>query len=385
MVPHPSRYNPALMSAAGLPTIGVDLRALVPEATGIGVYTLSLLRALMERGEARFLGLAHKAPLTASELAAIGVPWEAAWAPLGVLWQQLRLPKRLSAGDIDLFWSPLSILPAYCPVPAVVTVHDLTVWLFPETHTVKVRASQLPFIGRTLARADRIIAISEATARDLARYFPDCAPRVKVIYNGVDEVFTPGREEEIAATRRELGCPEGYILYSGTLEPRKNLGLLLDAWEILRQRGTALPLLLAGPYGWGSEGLLKRLEALAPLGVRHLGRLDRPRQVRVMQAASAFAYPSRYEGFGLPPAEAMACGVPTVVSESSSLPEVVGEAGLQVAIDDAPGLAEALGRLLRDPIFARELGRAGLERSRRFRWRQTAAETAALFAELLAR
>lgn len=372
---------------ARLPTIGVDLRALVPEATGIGVYTLSLLRALMARGEARFLGLAHKAPLTRAELAAIGVPWEARWAPLGVFWQQALLPRRLARGDIDLFWSPLSILPAFCPVPAVVTVHDLTVWLYPETHTFKVRASQLPFIARTLERADRIIAISEATANDLHRYFPACSARVRVIYNGVDPAFRPGSADEIAATRRELGCPEGYILYSGTLEPRKNLGLLLDAWEILRQRqpGVVLPLLLAGPYGWGGADLLSRLAALAPAGVRHLGRLERAQQVRVMQAASAFVYPSLYEGFGLPPAEAMACGVPTVVSNTSSLPEVVGNAGLQVAVEDAPGLARALGRLLADRDFAERLGAAGREQSRRFSWEKAAAETATLFAELLAR
>ena len=125
-------------------TVAVDLRALVPAPTGIGVYTRSLLLALAERNGLSYVGMAHRPPRGAEELEAAGIAIEHQEAPLGVLWQQLRLPRRLAQGDVGLFWSPLFTLPLRCPVPAVVTVHDLTAILFPEAHTFKVRWSQLP-------------------------------------------------------------------------------------------------------------------------------------------------------------------------------------------------------------------------------------------------
>ncbi len=374
------------MPAGGLPHIAVDLRALVPEATGIGVYTRSLLRVLAERGGARYLGLSHRPPREAEDLAALGVAFEQQPAPLGTLWQQWQLPRRLRRGDVDLFWSPLGILPWGCPVPSVVTVHDLTVVLLPETHGLKVRLSQLPFLQRTLERAERVVAISEATAADLRFHFPQCAERVRVVHNGIDPEFRPAGEAAVASTRASLGCPRGYVLYTGTLEPRKNLALLLAAWEALyRDSPEELPpLLLAGPYGWRSRDLLARAEALAPAGVRLLGRLERGRLVEVMQAASVFVYPSLYEGFGLPPAEAMACGVPVVAADASSLPEVVGDAGLLVPPWDAGALAGALRHLLADPEVAARLGWRGLERSRRFTWEAAADKMEVVFAEALA-
>src|SRR3954447_15783035 len=204
-------------------TIAVDLRALVPAPTGIGVYTRSLLLALAARGTMKYLGMAHRPPREAGELAAAGIALESQEAPLGILWQQMRLPARLRRGDVDLFWSPLITLPLRCPVPAVATVHDLTALLFPEAHTLKVRWSLLPFLRPSFERARRLVTISESTARDLAFHFPQCAEKIRVVYPGIDPEFRPGEPAEIAATRRELGAPAGYVLYAGTLEPRKNV------------------------------------------------------------------------------------------------------------------------------------------------------------------
>src|SRR5262249_31668827 len=136
------------------------------------------------------------------------------------------------------------------------------------------------------------------------------AAKVRVVYPGIDPEFRPGSAAGIAATRAELGAPAGYLFYAGTLEPRKNVGLLLDAWEALRAADSATPpLVLAGPYGWGSQHLVRRIEALRPLGLQALGHVDRARLVRLFQAARVFVYPSLYEGFGLPAAEALACGL----------------------------------------------------------------------------
>lgn len=372
------------------PTLAVDLRALVPEATGIGVYTRALVLELARRGRFRVIGMAHRPVRGAEELREAGVALESHPAPLGVLWQQARLPWRLRRGDVDLFWSPLNTLPRFCPVPAVVTVHDLTVLSHGEKHRRKVRWSQLPFLRSTLRAARAVAADSEATARDVAAYHPAAAEKVRVIYPGVDPAFRPAPARQVAAFREELGCPEGYVLYAGTLEPRKNLGVLLDAWELYRKhaREAALPLVLAGGYGWGSEALVERLRELEAaederVRVRVLGRLPRQRLVEVVQAARVFAYPSLYEGFGLPPAEAMACGVPTVVSRSSSLPEVVGEAGLTVDPGRPDELAAALARLTGAEGAAR-FGPAGAARSRRFTWERAADAFEELFAAVLA-
>lgn len=366
------------------PMIGVDLRALVPTPTGIGVYTRSLLLELAKLGSFHYRGLAHRPPREAETLTAAGIESEADPAPLGVIWQQLKLPKRLDRGDLDLFWSPLMTLPLRCPVPAVATVHDLTAILMPENHRFKVRWSIFPFLRPSLERADRLVAVSQATADDLAFHFPQVAKKIRVVHSGVDPEFRPGTRETIEATRDEIDAPDGYILYAGTLEPRKNLGAVLDAWEALRADDPGQPpLVLVGPYGWGSRDMMRRLESLAPLGVKVLGHVDREKLVRVFQAATVFVYPSFYEGFGLPAAEAMACGIPTVVSNVSSLPEVVGDAGLQVEPTDPGELMSALRSLLESPARREELRGRSLERATRFRWERTAAEMEEIFREAI--
>jgi glycosyltransferase involved in cell wall biosynthesis len=390
------------------PRVAIDLRALVPLPTGIGVYTRSLAIALARRGGMRYLGVAHRPPRGAEELAAAGIDLEDQRAPLGVVWQQLLLPRRLRRGDVDLLWSPLLTLPLDCPVPAVATVHDLTVLLMPEAHRAKVRFSLLPFLAASFRRARRLVTPSRATAADIVFHYPGSAGKVRVVYPGVDEEFRPGTADEIAATREALGAPRGYLLYAGTLEPRKNVGALLDAWEALAADDPSFPpLVLAGPYGWGSRALAARIARLAARDGRGagtsagaglaatpppaapgsrllaLGHLDRARLVRVFQAASLFVYPSLYEGFGLPPAEALACGVPAVALDTSSLPEVVGEAGLLVAPGDTAALAAALGRMVSEPGLTAELAGRAAAQAGRFRWQRAAAEMEEVFREAL--
>ncbi len=365
--------------------VAIDLRALVPAPTGIGVYTRSLALALARRaGPYRYLGLAHRPPRDAAELAAAGIALEDQPAPLGVLWQQLVLPRRLRRGDADLLWSPLITMPVLCPVPAVVTVHDLTVLLMPEAHRAKVRLSILPFLRASLTAARRLVTISRATADDLATHFPATTGKTEVIYPGIDAEFVPATAAAVAATRAELGAPDGYLLYAGTLEPRKNVGALLAADD-----PRFPPLVLAGPYGWGSRALLRRITELAartaagasgaagtPAAAPRLlalGRLERAHLVRVVQAASLFVYPSLYEGFGLPPAEAIACGVPAVALDTASLPEVVGDAGVLVEPGDTGALAAALARLVGDPVLTADLAARALARRDRFRWEPAAA------------
>ncbi|HXT22465.1 MAG TPA: glycosyltransferase family 1 protein [Thermoanaerobaculia bacterium] len=367
------------------PRLAVDFRAALGEYTGIGVYTRGMLAALARRGRFDLLALGHKPPRDDGWLREHGIAFEAQPAPYGVLWQQLRLPRRLARGDVDLLWAPLQTLPLVGSVPAVVTVHDLTTLILPETHRLKVKLTQLPFLARSLQRARRVVAASESTARDIRRFFPEAADRLRVVGAGVEPRFAPASPDQIAATRRELGCPDGYVLYAGTLEPRKNVGLLLDAWLELRdEHADTPPLVVGGGYGWKSRELHARLERLADRGVHLLGRLDDDRLLRVLQAARVFVYPSLYEGIGLPALEALACGVPTIVTRTSSLPEVVGDAALLVDPQDPGELIDAMRRLLSEPTLAADFAARGPRQASRFTWDGCAAGLEAVLLEALA-
>jgi alpha-1,3-rhamnosyl/mannosyltransferase len=370
------------------PRVAVDLRALVRPPTGIGIYTLEILRALAEAGELDLVGVAHREPAAAAELRALGVAVEVQAAPLGVWWQQAVLPRRLAAGDLDLFWSPLLTLPRRLPLASVVTVHDLAALHVPETLPLKVRWSLLPFLERSVERADRILVATERVAGEIARAFPACRGKVRVVPHGVSARFRPAADEaEVTAIRDRLGARGGYFLAVGTLEPRKNLELVLDAWPTVRAEpgGEQAQLFLAGPPGWKERGIEQRIERLAGDGVRRLGRVGDAELAELYRGALALVYPSRYEGFGLPVAEALASGIPAVVAERTSPAEVAGDAGIACDPDSPQALAGILLRLLASP---EELGRlAALARARagRFSWPVAAAAHAAAFREALER
>ena len=370
------------------PRVAVDLRALVRPPTGIGVYTLEILRALAAGGELDLVGLVHREPAASDELRALGITVEVQPAPLGVIWQQLVLPRRLAAGDLDLFWSPLLTLPRRVAPAAVVTLHDLAALHVPETLPAKVRWSLLPFLERSIERADRIVVATERVAGELARAFPASDGKVRIVPHGVAEGFRPAASpDEIAAIRARHEAPGGYFLAVGTLEPRKNLDLLLDAWPAVRAEpeGAAAHLLLVGPPGWKDRAIEHRIERLRGEGVRRLGRVGGTELAELYRGALALVYPSRYEGFGLPVAEAMASGVPAVVAERTSPAEVAGDAGIACDPDAPDALAAVLLRLLRSPGEVAALAERARRRAARYTWPASAAAHLAVFREALAR
>ena len=305
--------------------------------------------------------------------------------PVRILWEQVAQPWAARYDRLDLLHVPVYVGPWNSPCPVVVTVHDLSFFLYPELFRRYNRLYLQALTRRTVARAVRVIADSASTRADILRLLGTPPEKVSVIPAGVGVEMRPiGAAEQMQALRRRYGLPEHIILYLGTLEPRKNLPLLLEAYAQLRRTGCTHRLVLAGGKGWYYEDI----EAtVTRLGLREEvlfpGHVPDEELPLWYNAADLFVYPSLYEGFGLPPLEAMACGTPVITSNAASLPEVVGDAGLIVDAHSAPALAEAMAQLLGDPQRRRQLRQAGLARARLFSWRATASKTAALYHEIL--
>ena len=303
-----------------------------------------------------------------------------------ILWEQLVLPTILARWRADLLHAPAYVAPLASPCPAVVTYHDLSFYLMPEAFNRQNRWYLQTFSRYTARRARQFIAVSDWTRQDLIRRLGVSPACITVVHNGVDSCFRPESDaQKVERFRREKGLPERFILYLGTLEPRKNLPALLRGYAEARRRGVVEPLILAGGRGWGVEPIL---QALDDLNLRSTVRLEgfvrSDERALWYNAATLFAYPSRYEGFGLPVAEAMACGTPVVSSNRSSLPEVVGDAGVQVDPDDSSAMADALTTLLRDDDRLWDLSRRGLDRSRRFTWDAAARATLRVYQTAMA-
>ena len=302
---------------------------------------------------------------------------------LRILWEQLVLPAQLLDG-VDLFHGLAYALSLAWPKRSVVTIFDLSFLRHPE-HLNRPNRLYLTFSTRlSTRRAARIFTISQharAEAVELLGVPPD---RVVTTYCGVDQRFRPIATSELRAFRSAKQLPERFVLYLGTLEPRKNVATLVKAYARMRQAWPEAPLLvLAGGQGWKYQPILDAIRAsgLAEQ-VRLVGYVPADELALWYNAAGLFVYPSLYEGFGLPPLEAMACGTAVVASRAASLPEVVGEAGLLVNPLDEQALAEAMRQALQDDGLRHRMSEAGLEQSRQFSWQRMARETVAVYDEL---
>jgi glycosyltransferase involved in cell wall biosynthesis len=299
-----------------------------------------------------------------------------------IFWEQSVLPWVLRRMDADLLHAPAFVGPLLSPCPQVITVHDLSFLRYPEFFRRGNRLYLQTMTGIACRRATAVIAVSNFTASEVRTLLRVPAARVHTIYHGVDPRFRPLPQKEVAAFRRAMQLPERFLLYLGTLEPRKNLPQLVRAFA--RLRDPDLHLVLAGGRGWLYEEVFAEVERLG-LGARvHFpGYVAAEAQALWYNAAEAFAYISRYEGFGLPVLEALACGVPTLTAAKTSLPEAGGDGALMVAPDDEEAIAEGLHRLLTDAALRTELRQRGLAHAARFSWPETARQTAALYRRVL--
>ena len=297
--------------------------------------------------------------------------------------------KAAGMGAPDIFWMPNFNYAAFSPrARLALTVHDLSFERYPEFFTWKRRAWHRLVGARALAhRADVILAVSEHTKRDLVELYGLAPEKIHVTYHGVAERYrSPLPPERLAETRRRLGLPERFILHVGTFEPRKNHLALLDAFALIKKDPAQkdLGLVLAGPAGWKNGAVERALRTHPNRGdIRRLGFVSAEDKPALYRLAAVFAFPSFYEGFGLPPLEAMASGTSVVASFASSLGEVIGDAGILVDPYRPAELADALRSVLESPALAAELSRRGQAKARGFTWEKCAEATEKAFESIV--
>lgn len=375
--------------------VGVDSRLTYHQPFGISKYTLNLLQAFAGLNESPsdlltswpvdytvFQHRRHLAPLIESP----HFQRATLYSPVHTRLEQFTLPIELRFHNIDLLHSTDFIPPLRAPVPTVITVHDLAFLHWPHFLTSD-SAAYYGQIDRAVNTANHVIVPSDSTRRDLIGQFGVPDNKVSVIYEAANPLF---REYSTEAARHDLAArhklPERYILFVGTIEPRKNVDGLLRAYSHLREKYGAhdVGLVIRGNYGWLYEETLKVLEELnLDSAVTIVGHVDDEELWKLYAGAECLVHAAHYEGFGLPPLEAMACGTPTIVSNVSSLPEVVGDAALLVDPDSPEEIAVAIHRLLTDSALYKELRAKGLKRSTCFSWKIAAQQTLGIYHQVL--
>jgi len=371
--------------------ICLDLSPVVHQKAGLASYARELAAHLLQMEP----GISWRAfhydrrppvslPTPLDALPRYVVPWGAyRWRLTTALRHFLGLSMDRFFAGVDLFHATEHLLPRFSSVRTVFTLHDLIFLFHPETHKPLNRWFLTLMMPRFLRAADAVIAVSECTKRDAIRFYSIPEEKITVIYEGVSPRFRPANPEAVRAVREKYGLPERFILYVGTIEPRKNLTTLLEAFHhLLATRD--LRLVFVGKKGWLYEGFFRRLRELGLEDrVIFTGYVPDEDLPAIYSAADLFVFPSLYEGFGLPVLEAMACGTPVVCSNTSSLPEVAGDAAILVDPTDVRALAGAMERVLTDEHLRAEIYAKGLGRARQFTWAKAAQETLKVYLEVM--
>lgn len=297
---------------------------------------------------------------------------------LRIWWEQAIQPWSNHQAGVDLSHGMAFVGPLLGACPFVITVHDLSFLRYPQSFRAPNRFYLRLFTRLSAQRAQRVIAVSESTKRDLVQQYGLSRNKVDVIHNGVDPSFHPLPAAQVTAFRAARGLPHQFLLFVGTLEPRKNVAGLVEAYARLAKPRP--PLMLVGGKGWLYDEVFALVEARNLTDeVQFVGYVPAEELPAWYNAATVFVYPSFYEGFGLPPLEAMACGTPVVTSSASALPEVVGQAGLMVDPGDPDALTAAMERALTDLDLREQMQSAGIAQAAGFSWRKTALHTAACY------
>lgn len=363
--------------------IGIDARILGYRRAGIGYYIVRLVEQYAQLApDDEFVLFQSRRD---QGVLAPGAPFRRRrlWTPSHHRFEQWLLPLELITERLDLLHSPDFIPPFMRPFPSIITVHDLAFLRFPHFVTTD-SAHHYGQIDRAVKRTDHIIAVSESTKADLVNLLGVDDQKVTVIHEAADPVFRPIPEEQIAVVRQRYGLDSRpYVFFLSTIEPRKNLTTLLRAFRELLDGYDGvegLQLVVAGEKGWLFDEVFALYRELnLEEAVHFLGRVPLADLPALFNGARVHVHPSYYEGFGLTPLEAMASGTPTIVSGVSSMPEVVSDAGLQVAPDDVEGWSAAMHRVVTEDGLHETLRAKGLRRAAQFSWEKAARAHIALY------
>jgi glycosyltransferase involved in cell wall biosynthesis len=372
--------------------IAINCQILSVNHLGIGRYTENLVKALADVDEEnKYLLLVNSRVNLAKlpqqdnfQVLTTGIP--IVGTKTRILWEQLWLPFSLLGKGVDLVHFPdlsLPVLPLL-DCPYVVTIHDLTHYAFREAYTLGKVLYKRCTTPLAVRGASRIIAVSESTKQDIVETFAVPGWKIAAVYSGLMEMFKPiTSKEQLKETEIKFHLPSRYILHVGSIDPRKNLVTLLEAYANLTKEAN-LPhkLIIVGPKEFNYAPVLNTAQNLDMADrIVFLGFVNNEDLVNIYNMAELFVFPSIHEGFGFPPLEAMACGVPVITSNTSSLPEIVGDAALLIDPYDTHGLVAAMLRVLTDDRLRNEMSQRGLCQAKLFSWRKAAEETLKVYKE----
>ena len=391
--------------------IAIDGRTIVRMRSGVGMYAERIVRALLQIDHRNEYFLFLTEPSSTLDFPNLKQVLIKGYDQIFLKqwWESFSLPRYLENHKIDLYFSPsytLPLLPRFArfgrmlPIPSswkipfnldrrvkyVVAIHDLVGFALPDTFTLKMRLWQKLFVSNAVHSADRILASSESTKRDLFRFFDFDREKVSVVYLSLDEQFARvKRRKLLAKVRAKYSLPEQFILAVGTIEPRKNIAGAARAYSLLpSDLRDKCKLVIAGGKGWHTDAIFGEVNRLGiQADVTFLGFVDQEDLSALYSLASVFVYPSLYEGFGFPPLEEMACGTPVITSTRSSLPEVVGDAAIMTEPTDYRTMSDEISKVLTNRKVQTELIRRGLRQAKRFNWRLAAQRTLKIFESAL--
>lgn len=366
--------------------IGIDIRLRYYRKGGIAEYMRGLIEGLAEQATPYDFAVLHNFRSHETLAPDEGFERKNLITPAHHRYESWLLAGELLRHRLDLLHTPDFIPPRFGAKRHVITVHDLAFLRFADIQTKASLRYYAGGIRRAVAQADAIIAVSNATRDDLIDLLSVPADKVHVVYEGLPPQFRPidnASQREILA-QYDLSPDEDFLLFVGTLEPRKNIIKMLDAYQIARGKSTDLPsFVLVGQKGWLADAIVERVQSQD--GVIWLGSVAFEHLPAFYSAARLHILVSLYEGFGFPPLEAMACGTPTLVSDRGSLREIAGAAASFVDPDDIEAIADALTTLTQNATLLAEKSEAGLDYVRRFTWAQAARETLAVYKSILER
>jgi len=348
--------------------VGFDMTPAGLHQGGVGRYTTDLAAALGRTPGVELIRLGT------TGRGAGGLGKLAGRAERNLLYYPVMLDRQAASHDVDLVHCPGALVPLKLSRPLVLTIHDVLPWRLPELFSRSMLARRKVLVSRAASRASRVLVASQYARSEVIDLLGIPDRRVSVAHLGVDPRFQPVEPDPVRLAHRFGIPPDPFVLWVGTPEPRKNLSVLLRAFALVRRRAPECSLVLVGAEGAWDHDTARELDLLGRSVIR-LGVVSDDELVSLYSATNCFVFPSLYEGFGLPPLEAMACGAPVVAADRASLPEVVGDAGVLVDPTDPDAIADAVERVVLDPEVADQMHRAGIERAHTFTWDRCAEQT----------